>query len=91
MLTYHILVSGKVQGVYFRQSTKSKAEALGITGTVENLQDGNTVSILASGDKDQLDRFIEWCRQGPPMAIVEQVQTEELAPQVFERFSIKPA
>ncbi|SHN37179.1 acylphosphatase [Chitinophaga sp. CF418] len=64
-----ILVKGKVQGVYFRASTKHTADDLGITGEVRNLPDGN-VLITAEGKEKEMEAFIAWCRQGPPFAKV---------------------
>ena len=86
--TYSIIVTGVVQGVYYRQSTKEKAVALGITGYVKNQPDG-TVKIMASGSIDQLLQLVIWCKQGPPRAIVEAVNVETLPPTVFMGFRIE--
>jgi len=67
-----ITVSGKVQGVYFRLTTKAVADQLGVKGTARNMPDG-TVSIEAEGDAFALDSFLEWCREGPEKAEVENV------------------
>ena len=83
--TISITVSGKVQGVFFRQSTKEIATNLGITGQVKNLPDGS-VYILATGTKDQLDKLLAWCRQGPPKATVITIDTKELSYQLFDNF-----
>jgi acylphosphatase len=85
--TISITVSGKVQGVFYRQSTKEMANQLGITGQVKNLRDGN-VHILATGTKQQLDALTEWCKKGPPRAIVTGVAIEEMPLQVFSHFMI---
>ena len=85
--TISITVSGKVQGVFFRQSTKEIATNLGINGQVKNLPDGN-VYIIATGTKDQLDKLLTWCRQGPPKATVIKIDTKELSYQLFDRFLI---
>jgi acylphosphatase len=77
-----------VQGVYYRQSTKEKAIALGLTGYVKNLPDGR-VQIMASGNTDQLLQLVLWCRQGPARAIVEEVQVETLPPTLFMGFRIE--
>lgn len=87
MLTITITVSGKVQGVYYRQSTKETATALGITGEVKNLLDGS-VYIVATGTKEQLDKLIAWCRQGPPKARVTGVEVQELPLLQIDGFSI---
>lgn len=85
--TTAIRITGKVQGVFYRQSTKEKAIALGLTGEVQNLEDGS-VYIRATGTKDQLDQLIAWCKQGPPRAKVESVVNEELPLQKFTSFNI---
>lgn len=86
--TYSIIISGRVQGVYYRQSTKETAQELGITGTVKNLPNGN-VQITATGTTEQLHQLIAWCKQGPPRARVSSVQVEEIAPHAFFGFSIE--
>lgn len=88
LVTYSIIVSGKVQGVFYRQSTKEKAITIGITGTVENLPAGQ-VKIIATGTKEQIEVLINWCKQGPPKAIVTTVEIAELSLQSFSQFSIK--
>ena len=86
--TISIIVSGKVQGVFFRQGTREKAGELGITGYVQNKPDG-TVFILATGTTNQLDAFTDWCRQGPPRAGVSGLQTAKEELQLFDSFSIR--
>ena len=66
---FKIIVEGKVQGVFYRQSAKEKANNFGIKGTVKNCGD-DSVEIIATGEEEQLKLFIEWCREGPPKAIV---------------------
>lgn len=85
--TISILVRGRVQGVFYRQSAREKALALGIAGTVQNNADG-TVAIKATGTRSQLDELICWCRQGPPRAAVTDVAWKEELLQVFSGFSI---
>ncbi|NML21033.1 acylphosphatase [Pseudoflavitalea sp. G-6-1-2] len=86
--TYSITVKGKVQGVYYRQSTKEKALQLGITGYVKNQPDGS-VKILASGTTEQLLQLVMWCKQGPARAEVASVDVETVAPHAFFGFSIE--
>jgi acylphosphatase len=86
--TLSILVSGKVQGVFYRQSAQEKAKELGLTGMVKNLSDGN-VQIMATGSADQLNQLLAWCKQGPPRAVVTSVQVEKLAPQAYVGFTIQ--
>ena len=85
--TISTTVSGKVQGVFFRQSTKETALRLNITGEVKNMNDGS-VYILATGEKEQLEQLMEWCRQGPPKAMVAEVQFKNLPLQKFTHFNI---
>lgn len=70
------LVSGRVQGVWFRGSTREQALALGLTGHARNLSDGR-VEVLACGDAAALAQLKEWLWQGPPLARVEQVECGE--------------
>lgn len=87
MQTIKIKVEGRVQGVFYRQATKEKAIELGVNGTVMNCDD-DSVEIIATGDQDQLEIFIEWCRLGPPRAMVTNLTTQELPLQEFKNFSI---
>ncbi len=86
--TISILVSGKVQGVYYRQSTREIARELGITGFVRN-QPGDTVLIIATGTAEQLEQLTTWCRQGPPRARVDTVVINEVPFQSFPHFTIE--
>jgi len=86
--TVSIIVTGKVQGVWYRQSAKEKATELGVTGNVRNQPDGS-VAIIATGLPNQLDQFIEWCRQGPPRALVTNLEVTELPLRSYDRFVIE--
>ena len=84
-----IEITGKVQGVYFRKSTKEKADSLGIQGFVENCRDGS-VYIEAEGNTEALETFIRWCQQGSEFANVKDVvvlKYEKLKD--FDDFEIK--
>ena len=85
--TLSITISGKVQGVFFRQNAKEKALELGLTGQVKNLEDGN-VHIIASGTREQLAAFTDWCKKGPSRAVVAGVEILELPLKEFDRFTI---
>jgi acylphosphatase len=76
-VTIHI--SGRVQGVFFRASTKAKAEELGVFGYVQNESDGS-VYIEAEGEENVLEDFIAWCKRGPELAQVTNcaVKSEEV-------------
>ena len=84
----HIVVHGSVQGVFFRASTQSQATEHSLTGWVRNLPDG-TVEIHAEGEKESLDRFIEWCRQGPPAANVQRLDLDWVASQSLSDFEVR--
>ncbi len=75
----HLWVSGRVQGVFFRQSTETRARELGLGGWVRNLPDGR-VEAIAEGDADALERWIAFCRVGPPAAQVAHVDLHWEAP-----------
>ena len=71
----HLLISGNVQGVFYRANTKKKAEEFGLTGWVKNTLD-NEVEILAEGEEENLKRLIKWCCNGSENAIVEGIKIE---------------
>ena len=65
-----ILVSGRVQGVFFRYNTTRKASELRLTGIVRNLRDGR-VEIVCEGPEEEIENLVEWCKAGPGGAIVQ--------------------
>ena len=83
-----IKVSGKVQGVFYRASTKDQADALGIMGFVRNEPDGS-VYIEAEAEEVTMHRFIDWCRQGPRLARVDQCQVVAKETVGFKHFEIR--
>ncbi|MFB3890876.1 MAG: acylphosphatase [Phycisphaerae bacterium] len=74
----HVFVSGRVQGVGFRDFTKGQADALGVTGWVRNLDDGRVEAVL-EGSSDKVGKLLEKIRQGPPSAKVDGVEVERAA------------
>ena len=84
----HLVVNGRVQGVYFRAETQDQAVALGLTGWVKNRPD-RSVEAVAEGSREKIEKLIEWCRQGPPRAEVSGVNVawEEYTGE-FEEFKI---
>ena len=82
-----ILVTGKVQGVFFRASAKERADELEIKGFVENLSDGK-VYIEAEGTEENLEAFKMWCSQGPRRAQVEQLEIKDGDLRQFTQFAI---
>jgi len=75
MAAARFLVSGKVQGVFFRASTREQAQRLGLRGHARNLPDGR-VEVLAAGEADAIDALAGWLQHGPPQARVDAVQRE---------------
>lgn len=85
----HLLVSGLVQGVFFRANTQKKAQKLGLTGWVKNLSDGR-VEIVSEGPEERLEKFIQWVKQGPRTARVRNLDTEwEEFKGEFDEFEIR--
>ncbi len=85
----HVIISGRVQGVWFRADTKQTAEQLGITGWVRNTFDGNVEAVF-EGDEENIKEMLDWCHHGPPSAEVENVEIEKQTPSNgFDGFSIK--
>lgn len=68
-------IQGRVQGVFFRESMRKKAEELGVAGFVRNQDDG-TVYLEAEAENDTMERFVSWLKQGPPAAEVSKVDLE---------------
>jgi acylphosphatase len=73
-------ITGRVQGVFFRESARQEAERLGVRGWVKNLPDGS-VAALAEGEQDAVSGFVAWCRRGPPSARVVDVEVSDEPPQ----------
>ena len=84
----NIHISGQVQGVFFREYARKKAQELGISGFVENLSDGR-VYIEAEGEEENLKEFLNWCRKGPDSAEVERVEAKDGEIRNFKGFEIK--
>lgn len=82
-----IIVKGKVQGVFFRASTKAVADQLGIKGNVRNDASGDVV-IAAEGDQMFMDMFLEWCHEGPEHAKVTSVESHEGELKNYRNFDI---
>jgi acylphosphatase len=86
--TIHAIIRGRVQGVYFRDSTRQEARRLGLHGWVRNLPDG-TVEALISGESDKVDQMAAWLHRGSPMSLVSEVKiTERTENEVFSEFTI---
>jgi acylphosphatase len=85
---YSIRVTGRVQGVFYRASARAEAERLGLDGFVRNEPDGS-VYAEAEGEKETLERFVEWCRRGPPQAEVGAVEIAIGTPRGYQGFRIR--
>lgn len=85
-----MIISGRVQGVYYRQSSKEQADRLGLSGWVRNRHNG-TVEAVVEGAPDAVAAFIEWCHRGPPHARVDGVDRTDGDPvQMTGGFTVRP-
>jgi len=84
----NVIISGQVQGVWFRASTKQKANELGLTGWVRNTTDG-AVEAVFEGEEEIVDKMIDWCRHGPPMAKVKNIKLKKQKTIGFKDFVIR--
>lgn len=82
------LVSGRVQGVWFRGATRQQALELGLSGRARNLPDGR-VEVLVSGEEAQVEALCDWLGHGPPMAKVDRVQCTDVEEQGFAGFETR--
>jgi acylphosphatase len=78
---------GRVQGVFYRDSCRAEARRLGVRGWVRNRSDG-TVEVVAEGQRDRVDEFLTWCRQGPHRASVTGVSVTDEIPAAEREFRI---
>jgi acylphosphatase len=83
----HVYVSGQVQGVFFRDTCARHAHQLGVTGWVRNRRDGRVEAVF-EGETAAVERMVEWCRHGPPRAIVTGVQVDDESPEDDPYFRI---
>lgn len=87
MAATRFLVSGKVQGVWFRASTRDIAVQLGLRGYARNLPDGR-VEVLAAGDASAIEALATWLHRGPPMASVDEVTRQSADDEAGEAFLV---
>ena len=87
MKSVSIRVTGRVQGVFYRASAREMAVQHGLKGLVRNEPDGS-VYIEAEGDPEAVNRFVAWCRKGPPWAVVQDVLVQEQPLRNFNTFQI---
>ena len=86
-LAFQVIVSGRVQGVFFRSSMKQVAEENNVVGWVRNLKDGRVESFV-QGRKSEVDKILEWCRSGPAGAQVDDVSATPIREQPLRNFTI---
>ena len=84
----HVFVSGRVQGVFYRASTRSTAAERGVAGWVKNLPDGRVEAVF-EGPAEAVDSMVEWCHEGSPQARVEEVEVAYDEPVGFDDFEIR--
>lgn len=84
----HLFISGRVQGVTFRASTRRKARSLGLNGWVKNLS-GGRVEAVFEGSKDKIEQIIDWCHKGPSAAHVTDVEVNWEETQNLSGFRIR--
>lgn len=84
----HVHVSGKVQGVYFRATTRDMAREVGVDGWVRNLPDGRVEAVF-EGEEEQVEEMIAFCHEGSPAAEVEDVAVEWEEPEGIDGFTVR--
>ena len=88
MKRVHVIIYGRVQGVWFRAHTKKIADKLGIKGWVRNLPDGSVEAVF-EGNEESIEEMIKWCHQGPPLARVDRVEINYEEPKGERNFEIR--
>lgn len=83
----HLWVSGRVQGVWYRGSCAEQARSLGVSGSARNLADGR-VEVVAEGTAETVERLVQWCRSGPPGALVTTVEDRAEEPEGLAGFAV---
>jgi acylphosphatase len=84
----HVFVTGTVQGVYYRATTRDTAREQGVDGWVKNLEDGRVEAVF-EGEQADVEAMVEWCHTGSPRAEVEDVEVEYEAPEDLDGFRIQ--
>jgi acylphosphatase len=79
MIRRRLVVSGEVQGVFYRDTCRSIAESAGVAGSASNLPDGR-VEVVLEGPEDAVEKMVAWCRRGTPQSTVQGVDIEEEEP-----------
>lgn len=82
-----VKIYGRVQGVWFRANTKEMAEKIGVVGWVRNMPDGSVEAVF-EGEDEKVEKMIEWCRHGPPLARVDGIEVKYEKPKGEKSFRI---
>jgi acylphosphatase len=88
VVRYRVLISGRVQGVFFRASCREMAERHGVNGWVRNLPDGSVEAVF-EGPAGNVGRMVEWSRHGPRPAVVEDVRVQAEPPEGISGFQVR--
>ena len=88
MVRYRLLISGRVQGVYFRDTCHREAERHGVRGWVRNLANGDVEAVF-EGTDEQVSRLVDWSRHGPPAAVVADVRVRAERPEGLSGFQVR--
>ncbi len=88
MQTVRLLISGKVQGVFFRETARKIAEKLNIKGWIKNTAD-DKVEVMITGAETDVNDFIKWCKKGPERADVKEVLVTKQPETVFKKFEVR--
>ncbi|WP_207957636.1 acylphosphatase [Streptomyces sp. YIM 98790] len=88
MIRKRVVVSGRVQGVFFRDSCRSEAIVQGVAGWVRNLPDGSVEAVF-EGEPEAVARMVEWAHRGSPSAVVEAVRETEEEPEGLTAFDVR--
>ena len=88
MHTVHVIIEGKVQGVWFRDYTQRQARHLNLTGWVRNRRDG-TVEAVFNGDEGDVAAMLDWLQQGSPMSRVDRIRTGAAVAEEFSTFEVR--
>ncbi|MGH3292161.1 MAG: acylphosphatase [Trebonia sp.] len=88
MVRYRVLISGRVQGVFFRDTCRKMAERHGVSGWVRNLPNGSVEAVF-EGTAGEVSHLVEWSRHGPRTAVVEDVRVQAEPPEGISGFQIR--
>lgn len=88
MVRCRVIVSGRVQGVWYRESCRREAIARNVSGWIRNNRDGTVEAVLEGSDRD-VEQVVDWMRMGPPRAVVTGVEVRNEAPQEEQGFVVR--